>query len=235
VGLGKEGVAKVIAGCPNVLGMSVKNNIAPKVRYLQEEMGLGKEGAAKVIFKFPKLLGYSVDNNLRPTVKFLVEEAGAGPEGAADIILQIPSLLGMSIELNLRPTLHFLVDNFPGISGVQAMKLAAHSLVGKLLPRVRLLESVGQTGRFAASSVAVLTTPKFCEKVGVTLEEYNAEVEVCKIEHQEMYPSPAGAAAEEAGKLMARAMDDAMASNKAESAKRNAKRRAKLMATKSRL
>jgi len=74
-----------------------------------------------------------------------------------------------------------------------------------------------------------------CEKVGITLEEYNAEVEVCKIEHQEMYPSPAGAAAEEAGKLMARAMDDAMASNKAESAKRNAKRRAKLMATKSRL
>jgi len=237
VGLGREGAVKVITRCPQVLGYSVENNIAPTVRYLEEEMGLGKEGAAKVIFKFPSLLGYSVDNNLRPTVEFLAEEAGAGHEGAADIILSSPSLLGLSIERNLRPTLHFLLEKFPGTSGVQAINLSTHSLAGKFVPRVRLPERHGMTGRFSASIIATYTTVKFCEKVGITTEEYDAEVARCKMDHEKRYPSLAGAAADagaadKVGDWVAVVMDNAIASNKIGAATRHAERRAKLMAAK---
>ena len=221
VGLGKEGAAKVITGFPSVLGMGVENNIAPKVRYLAEEVGLGRDGAVKVITGLPSVLGLSVDDNLAPKVRFLAEEAGAGREGAANIILQYPKLLSYSIELNLRPKLHFLWEKFPGSTGVQAMRLAAHSLAGKLMPRVRLLERHGMAGRFAASTTAKCTTATFCEKVGLAIEEYDGEVEVCKREHNEMYPSPEWpAAAGEAGDLAARVKDDAIASNKAGRAKR---------------
>ena len=205
---------------------------------------MGRDGAAKVITRFPQVLGLSVEDNLAPKVMFLVEDAGAGREGAADIILTQPSLLSMSIERNLRPKLHFLLDKFPGTSGAQAMKLALHSLAGKLMPRMRLLESHGMAGLFSASTIAGYSTAKFRERVGVTEEEYDAEVEVCKREHEQLYPRPAGAAAAGEGRgLVARAersdrsttetMDDAIASNKAGSAKRYAKRRAKLTAAKS--
>ena len=248
VGLGKEGAAEVIIGCPSVLNFSMEDHLRPKVRYLVEEVGLGNEGAAKVITGFPQVLSLSVDDNLWPKLRFLVEEAGAGPEGAADIILAYPTLLASSIERNLRPRLHFLLEIFPGIRGVQAMRLPLVSLAGRLMPRVRLLQRQGQAGRFVASSMAVITTAEFCAKVGIKIEEYAAEVEVCKREHEERYPVPAGVAAAgeegtagEGGGLVVRAelanrswqesVNAGVAHNKANYTLRNAVRGARQMTT----
>jgi len=143
MGLGREGAAKLITTLPQVLGLSVEDNITPKVRYLAEELGLGKDGAAKLIARCPQVLSYSVDDNIALKVRFLAEVAGTGREGAAEIILARPALLRLSIDRNLRPTLRFVEDNFPDTSLAVTMSLATHSLAGRLVPRVRLLQRWG--------------------------------------------------------------------------------------------
>ena len=100
-------------------------------------------------------------------------------------------MLSYSIERKLRPTLRFLVEHFPDTNAAKLVTLATYSLAGRLMPRVRLLQRHGQAGRLAASTIGQFTNEKFCKKVGVTLEEYDAEVAACVREYAEKHPSPA--------------------------------------------
>jgi mTERF domain-containing protein len=184
---------KVITWFPQVLGLSVEDNVAPKVRYLEEEVGLGRAGAVEVITRHPKVLSLSVEDNIAPKVQFLAEEVGAGREGAADIILQQPTMLSLSIERKLRPTLRFALEHFPDANAADIIpNIATHSLAGRLVPRMRLLRKHGEAGRFAASTMAKLTPAEFCARVGVTEEEYDAEVAECVREHAEKHSIPEG-------------------------------------------
>jgi len=180
VGLGRAGKMKVIIKFPNVLSLELEN-IAHKFSYLAEEVGLGRAGAVKVIIGFPNVLGLSVDNKIAPTVRFLADEMGLGREGAADIILRCPTLIGLSIEHNLRPTLRFLVKSFPDTDVAKVTPLALYSLAGRLMPRVRLLRKHAYEQKFTASTMAAVTSATFCKKVGITMEEYNAEVGRCRL------------------------------------------------------
>ena len=173
----------------------MEDNIAPKVRYLAEELGLGKDGAVKVIAGCPSMLGMSVEDNISPKVRYLAEEVGAGREGAAALILLCPTLFNYSIERKLRPTLRFLLEHFPDTNAARLASLARYSLAVRLVPRVRLLQRHGQAGRFAASYIGMLTNDKFCEKVGIMKEEYDAEVAACVREYAEKQPGPGGAGA----------------------------------------
>ena len=181
---------KLITKFPQVLGFSVEHSSAPKLKYLAEEVGLGRAGAVKVITRCPQVLSFNVDDNIAPKVKCLAEEAGAGREGTTDIILAYPSLFRFSIERKLRPTLHFLVEQLPDTNAAKMIRLAMYNLAGSLVPRVRLLATHGQAGRYAASNIAAMTPAEFCEKVGITMEEYDAEVAACVREHAEKHPSP---------------------------------------------
>ena len=175
-----------------MLRYSVDDNVAPKVRYLSEELGLGRAGAMKVITWCPTVLGMSVDVNIALKVRFLAEEVGAGREGAAHIILKHPTMLNYNIESKLRPTLRFLSERFPDTNAAKLVCLASYSLAGRLVPRVQLMRKHGKAGRFATSSMATYTPAKFCEKVGITEEEYDAEVAACVGEHAEKLLSHEG-------------------------------------------
>ena len=82
------------------------------------------------------------------------------------------------------------MENFPDANAAKMVQLARYSLAGRLEPRLRLLRRHGQAGRFAASTMATSSPAKFCEKVGVTIEEYDAEVVACEREHAEKHASP---------------------------------------------
>jgi len=97
-----------------------------------------------------------------------------------------PTLLNLSIVRKLRPTLRFVEEHFPDTHAAKMVWLSSYSLAGRLMPRVRLLHKHDQAGWFAASSMAVLTPAAFCEKVGVTMEEYDADVAACVREHAAM-------------------------------------------------
>ena len=42
LGLGKDGASKLVKVFPDVLGLSVNDDIVPTVRYLEDELGLGR-------------------------------------------------------------------------------------------------------------------------------------------------------------------------------------------------
>jgi mTERF domain-containing protein len=134
---------KLITKFPSVLTYSVETNIAPKVRYLAEELGLGWDGAVKVIAKYPSVLGFNAEHNLAPKVRYLAEELGLGRDGAAKLITTFPIVLELSVDRKLRPTLRFVENNFPNTSLTVTMHLATYSLAGRLVPRVRLLQRWG--------------------------------------------------------------------------------------------
>ena len=192
---------KVIIGNPRVLNSSLEFNITPKVRYLAEELGLGRDGAAKVITRAPNVLGLSIENCIAPKVMYLEEELGLGRAGAVKVIIGRPSVLNMSVEDNIAPKVKFLAEeagfgceNSPDTNASMLVSVASYSLAGRLVPRVRLLRKHGQAGRFAASGIGQLTNDTFCEKVGITMEENDAEVAACVREHAEKRLGPEGGA-----------------------------------------
>jgi len=44
----------------------------------------------------------------------------------------------------------------------------------------------GQAGRFPASSIGRFTNVTFCDKLGITMEDYDAEAAACVREHADM-------------------------------------------------
>jgi len=164
--------------------------------YLAEEVGLGRDGAAEVITTYPDLLGLSVEKNIAHTVKFLeeegvpflVEEDGAGREGAADIILKIPSLLGLDVERTLQQNLRNLQKSktFYNAHGPAArLEIANQFIAMPIVARLRLLESIGQAGTFAAFNIIELTDKAFCKRVGVQEKQYDAELSAYFTKHRE--------------------------------------------------
>ena len=107
--LGTQTAARVLVKYPGLLMLSVENNIAPKFRFLSEELGFGREGARAILTKAPQLIGLDEDN-VRPKVNFLVEDLGLSRESAMAMVIRFPPLLTYDLENNLMPTAAFLRD-----------------------------------------------------------------------------------------------------------------------------
>ena len=98
----------------------------------------------------------------------------------------------MSVDRKLRPTLTFLRLHYPECTVSTAMKLCTFSLAGNIMPRVRLLEKHHDDtirDRWAVATVMGLNVNEFCRKVGVSREEYAAEVASCEADFGEQLQS----------------------------------------------
>jgi hypothetical protein len=101
------------------------------------------------------------------------------------------TLLGFSVERRLRPTLRFLVEHFPDTNAADIMWLATCSAAGETRAAgAAAAEARPSGGQYAVSSMAALTPVEFREKVCITIEEYDDEVETCDREHAERHLSP---------------------------------------------
>jgi mTERF domain-containing protein len=102
-------VARLLATSPQLLGLSVENNIRPKIRFLVEEVGITNVG--QVIGSFPNILGYSVENNMRPKLEYLSKHILKVPMSKLGRPLEkCPQLLGYSLEKRIKPR-HLLLAN----------------------------------------------------------------------------------------------------------------------------
>eukprot|EP00960_Hanusia_phi_P070824 767408-Hanusia_phi.AAC.6 len=108
IGVEKKNIDKILESCPQLQGLSVRDNLRPTVKFLVKEVGIGIEKMRKIIVSFPQLLGLSIKENLRPTVRYLVEEVGISQEKLNKTIVTHPQLLAYSIDNNLRPKLVLL-------------------------------------------------------------------------------------------------------------------------------
>ena len=99
-------LAKVIATFPPVLGLSIVENLKPKVEWMKG-LGLSQSQVAKVIATSPQVLGLSLEANLKPTVEW-IKGLGLSQSQVAKLIATFPQALGLSIEANLQPTVEWI-------------------------------------------------------------------------------------------------------------------------------
>ena len=97
-------VGRVIELAPSILGMSISQNLEPKVAYFQ---GLGMN-ASRMLESHPTCFTLSLTQNIQPTVEYLMHEAKL-PKAALEI-QNYPAVLDVSIEFNLRPTVEYLTS-----------------------------------------------------------------------------------------------------------------------------
>ena len=101
---------------PSVLGVSIEDNLEPKLAFLQTRLRLGggqvgdedgencgrqggeeSEGHGRLrdlVVALPASLGYSVEANLEPTLDFYAKVLGVDDAGLGDLICSQPALLG---------------------------------------------------------------------------------------------------------------------------------------------
>ncbi|CAK9210751.1 unnamed protein product [Sphagnum troendelagicum] len=108
LGLEQKDLGKVIYNAPQLLGLSVEENMVPTVKFLRS---LGVKGPAllKVLKTKPMILAYSVEGKLQPNVKFL-ESIQIQPEDIGKLVTRHPQLLTLSVEKNLKPTVSYFLD-----------------------------------------------------------------------------------------------------------------------------
>jgi mTERF domain-containing protein len=130
---------------PQILCLSLENNIKPTILFLTEELGIALHDVGKIVQQNPQLLGLNVATNLRRKVQYLVGELGVPQEQLARIVTAFPTLLSLSDETNLRPKVSFLTQEagFAIHDIVKAPHLLAYSLEQRIKPRCALMKKAG--------------------------------------------------------------------------------------------
>ena len=83
-GLSEAEVRKLVLTLPPVLGLSVDENVRPKLAFLQAELRLSDAELRAEVLRQPKILSTSLERSLRPTVAlFHRERTGEGATAAS--------------------------------------------------------------------------------------------------------------------------------------------------------
>ena len=90
LGLSVTQLGKLIAGYPQLLGLSLQANVRPTADFF-EELGAN---STRMISRHPQLLGLSLESNLRPTVHYL-QSIGVDVGRAINVH---PALLSLGLE-----------------------------------------------------------------------------------------------------------------------------------------
>jgi hypothetical protein len=108
--LDDDSLSKLVQKCPSVLGMSIDNNLEPKLAWLKARLKLDDEGIYKLVKAQLQVLSYSIDDNLEPTLVWLQKRLVLDDASLSELVQKYPSVLGYNIENNLEPTMKFYED-----------------------------------------------------------------------------------------------------------------------------
>lgn len=125
--------AQVIAKHPNLVQLSVKDNLEPKIKYLQEQCCLLDDEVGTVFLKQPKhagILALSVEKKLRPTFELLLKHLKSSE--VRKCIMQHPQLLALSIN-NLKSKIKYF-ESLDATREIDVLR-GDSSLVTRILER----------------------------------------------------------------------------------------------------
>ena len=88
-----------------VFTLSVEDNLAPKYRFLCDDIGLGDAGTRHLVARCPQVLCLSAEKR-RAEVSYLVRLLGR--DGAISLVTRMPATLSFSLEKNIIPTVEFM-------------------------------------------------------------------------------------------------------------------------------
>ena len=204
LGLGVNGARSVLTKAPNVFGLS-RDNLERKVEFLIS--GAGRDAAIVIVIRAPGVLGTSLELNIQPTIGWILEtcatlgygsveemteqtelhtsqpsntKGGTWDQRAVDVLQKQPSLLGMSVARKLAPTVTFLTKHFPKITASAAFRACTFSFQGLVTPRVFILVELGLLEKWVLGTFLAWSVDVFCQKTGVTRDEYDDRVTACE-------------------------------------------------------
>ena len=92
---------------PIILGISIDDNIEPKLNYLQQKLLLDDKALRKLVLG-STIFHFSIEDNLKPKFDLLQGRLVLNDEELAKIITKLPFIMALSTEKNLEPTLDWL-------------------------------------------------------------------------------------------------------------------------------
>ncbi|KAL2653896.1 hypothetical protein R1flu_022024 [Riccia fluitans] len=108
VGLERKHLGKVIFNAPQLLCLSVEENMLPTVKFL-ESISVKGPLLLKILKRKPMILAYNVETKLKLNVNFLRSiQIKQGEMGK--LVARHPQLLTLSTEKNLKPTLDYFLE-----------------------------------------------------------------------------------------------------------------------------
>jgi len=78
LGLSSEALRRCVLGYPNLLRLSVKDTLVPKVAFFEQVTGSTRDEVLNACMKAPVLLGYSLEKRLKPRCE-VMKSAGVAP------------------------------------------------------------------------------------------------------------------------------------------------------------
>ena len=165
-----------VARHPAILGLSLENNLIPKVEYLD---AIDCTLTERILAKAPVVFSLSLQDNLIPKLHFLRTAVWDDEARCVKEICVYPSILTLSLERNIRPTVQFYTD----VCGVPPPQLQgrhiAASLYRRLLPRFYFARKQKKTNESEQGVVlsphilAIASDIEYCRVIGQSLEDYN--------------------------------------------------------------
>ncbi|CAI5458347.1 unnamed protein product [Closterium sp. Yama58-4] len=147
VGIKSDLTGKVLSACPQLLVLSIEENIRPTITHLVEAWGLDQSRDIPVVIsRHPRCLTYSISENLQPTLTFWL---GSGIAKPAKLIRANPSILGLSTTKRILPTIA-AADSYgipPHLTIEMVQKfphLFNYNWNTNLMPKLQYLEEVGR-------------------------------------------------------------------------------------------
>ena len=175
--LSEAELKKIVLGSPPVLSFSIDNNLAPTIDWLKSKLSLSDTELKKIVLGNPSVLNYNVDASLAPKLSWLTSSLSLTKAELKRLVLRFPNVLSYSIDANLAPTIDFFEHEL-NIRGpdLRAAILASpqrlsYSLSNRYRPRLAACRAVGDNLRLVLTT-AGHTDERFCERHGLTLEEY---------------------------------------------------------------
>ena len=166
--IGVKRVRRVLELAPSLWGMSLTDNIMPKVAFF-DECGMD---AGKMIELHPTSFTLSLEENIKPTVAFLVHEVRM-PNAHVEI-QRNPSLLDNNLERNIKPTAEYMASLGYDLQRDLRARHLSSSLPGRLIPRRLFLDRVAPNTTPTLATLAAASDPVFCHSCGVDLCAYRA-------------------------------------------------------------
>ena len=70
----KRLLAQIIATTPDILTLSIENNMEPKFDYFRKTLGFSQEQLRYIIVKRPQILSLNLERNIKPKIEFLLRD-----------------------------------------------------------------------------------------------------------------------------------------------------------------
>lgn len=192
-GIEEEKIGKIVRRCPEVIGLSIPNNLQTTVKWLLD-LGIepGIQGVGGLIVKWPKILAMSERDNLTPTVnKFY--RLGISKESLAKAVSEFPQILSFSVEANIAPKVEFLVRMMgkdPAEVLATCPRFYSYSLLKRIRPRWAFLKSRQLEGEKHLTAWLACSDDDFAKRViKCNPEEWNSfrESEIQRYEIEKSY------------------------------------------------